>query len=72
MKSNKQRRKKINLKRQARAEKLRKELENTIPLHALGEHDIGLGELEICERPGIVAADVKELEHNNTYGLLLN
>lgn len=58
MKSNKQRRKEIKLKRLARAEKLRKELQNTAPPYAMDvERNIS----------GIVLADQSELQHNNTY-----
>lgn len=63
MKSNKQRRKEIKLKRIVRAEKLRKELEGTLPPHALNY-------LEKAKKAGFVLADVDELQHNNTYGAL--
>jgi len=63
MKSNKQRRKEIKLKRLARAEKLKKELESTVPPYALDDP-------EKFEKAGLVLAEAKELEHNNTYGLL--
>ncbi|MDC0948586.1 zinc-ribbon domain containing protein [Gammaproteobacteria bacterium] len=58
MKSNKQRRKEIKLKRLARAEKLSKELKKTIPPYAIG-FDKNLS--------GVVVADQVELRHNNTY-----
>jgi len=63
MKSNKQRRKEIKIKRLARAEKLTRELESTVPPHCHGKP-------ELLRRPGVVVADLKELAHNNTYGLL--
>lgn len=63
MKSNKQRRKEIKLKRLARAEKLRKELESTVPPHAMNNP-------EKAKEAGVVLADALELQHNNTYGLL--
>jgi len=63
MKSNKQKRKEIKLKRLARAEKLKKELENTVPPYVL---DVVAG----SEKAGVVLADAKALEHNNTYGIL--
>ena len=50
MKSNKQKRKEIKLKRIARAEKLKKELENTVPPYAL---DVVAG----SEKVGVVLAD---------------
>jgi len=63
MKSNKQRRKEIKLKRLARAAKLKRELETTIPPYALDKP-------VKYEKAGVVLADSKELEHNNTYGIL--
>jgi len=63
MKSNKQRRKEIKLRRLVRAEKLKKELESTVPPYALDSP-------EKLEQPGVVLADASELEHNNTYDLL--
>lgn len=63
MKSNKQRRREIKLKRIARAVKLRKEIESTVPPYALHNP-------EKAREAGIVLADPSELQHNNTYGLL--
>ena len=64
MKSNKQRRKEIQLKRIARAEKLKKELENTVPPYALNYPE------KAKQEAGVVLADKSELQHNNTYGPL--
>ena len=44
-------------------EKLKKELENTVPPYVL---DVVAG----SEKAGVVLADAKALEHNNTYGIL--
>ncbi len=63
MKSNKQRRKEIKLKRLTRAEKLRKEIESTVPPHALFNP-------EKAKEAGVILADALALQHNNTYGLL--
>ena len=63
MKSNKQRRKEIKLRRIARAERLKKELDRTVPPHALGNPEKAI-------EAGFVLADAAELQHNNTYGSL--
>jgi hypothetical protein len=63
MKSNKQHRKEIKLKRLARAKKLKKELDGTMPPYAMGDP-------ESQRKAGIVFADPNELKHNNTYGIL--
>ncbi len=64
MKSNKQRRKEIQQKRIARAEKLKRELSNTVPPYALGlEGDV------TAALSGVVASDKNELTHNTSYAI---